>query len=716
MMNVEDRAAYLAWRQHCITSGLLLESEPIHKAKATQAQAGVSLQWLVAFVESLAHLPGGKGMTSEQIVQRCISYVTRVGPDKMRLWNLIPDPYCAQPDYYIIHTWSDSLVDVVRQVVDHLRPHADTAEGAPPPRPLHEVLAETFVWLDLVAVMQHMTSQLAQNGPDLSETRANLLGCRLGSLAVMGMQLTPLTRAWCMYESWATVYYGSCQRLIVVFPDDVTLELVSTFQERCRCIDITRAATTLPQDKQRIVAEIKHTVGLNRMQRLLPDSLMRSARAGLRWAGSLCRLSMYCAILLKNNEQAQAQALLHSIPEIHDDEKTLQDIRDVFKVYDTDGSGELDRDEFVEVLGVAGFTSEEANSIFGKVDTDGGGSVSLVEFEVWWIESQRQQSTRYSHAVELTLDALLINLKAMIALLEREELHSHVAFYRSMLAKLQASHTRPKAPLITTPVKGEWQPVAEQCAWRVNAKDYTGAAKLMYDLLMWNAEALETDPALLAVPSEVEGPIAQLELLCSFFEQFGRLLTRCPETMRQSEYFMRAANELREGVLLDLQEEADLAAGKKKSRRAAATSSRNKSDSAADFIKRKARSRPRNGLFPGRLDMQREAIVSEMVRLKYGSATLLSSKLIVEAEKSLGQWMAAQKSKIGTKTNRDDREAVKDFTRQYLAGGYTTTILPSLTTGPTAAPATSSSSFAAPGGLSQGTNLPPISHKGRILP
>ncbi|GFH12903.1 EF-hand domain-containing protein, partial [Haematococcus lacustris] len=75
------------------------------------------------------------------------------------------------------------------------------------------------------------------------------------------------------------------------------------------------------------------------------------------------------------------------------------------------------------------FTSEEANSIFGKVDTDGGGSVSLVEFEVWWIESQRQQSTRYSHAVELTLDALLINLKAMIALLEREELHSHVAFY-----------------------------------------------------------------------------------------------------------------------------------------------------------------------------------------------------------------------------------------------------------------------------------------------
>lgn len=42
--------------------------------------------------------------------------------------------------------------------------------------------------------------------------------------------------------------------------------------------------------------------------------------------------------------------------------------------------------------------------------------------------------------------------------------------------------------------------------------------------------------------------------------------------------------------------------------------------------------------------LRREQIVSSMVRLKYGTHTLLSSKLIVEAEKSLSQWMAAQKS------------------------------------------------------------------------
>jgi hypothetical protein len=47
------------------------------------------------------------------------------------------------------------------------------------------------------------------------------------------------------------------------------------------------------------VLQVKHTVGINRMQRLLPDCLMRSARGGLRWSGQLRKLSMYLAVLLK---------------------------------------------------------------------------------------------------------------------------------------------------------------------------------------------------------------------------------------------------------------------------------------------------------------------------------------------------------------------------------------------------------------------------------
>lgn len=44
-----------------------------------------------------------------------------------------------------------------------------------------------------------------------------------------------------------------------------------------------------------------------------------------------------------------------------------------------------------QVLGMAGFGKEESRHIFTQVDTDGGGSVELDEFEAWWIESQRAQ-------------------------------------------------------------------------------------------------------------------------------------------------------------------------------------------------------------------------------------------------------------------------------------------------------------------------------------
>lgn len=32
-----------------------------------------------------------------------------------------------------------------------------------------------------------------------------------------------------------------------------------------------------------------------------------------------------------------------------------------------------------------------------KVDTDGGGSVSLSEFETWWVETQRAQVSKGGH-------------------------------------------------------------------------------------------------------------------------------------------------------------------------------------------------------------------------------------------------------------------------------------------------------------------------------
>ncbi len=45
----------------------------------------------------------------------------------------------------------------------------------------------------------------------------------------------------------------------------------------------------------------------------------------------------------------------------------------VRQMYDTDGGGELEIDEFTSVLNVAGFSVDEAQRIFSSVDKDGGG-------------------------------------------------------------------------------------------------------------------------------------------------------------------------------------------------------------------------------------------------------------------------------------------------------------------------------------------------------
>lgn len=55
----------------------------------------------------------------------------------------------------------------------------------------------------------------------------------------------------------------------------------------------------------------------------------------------------------------------------------------IFTVYDADGSGELDKDEFVAALECAGFNDAEAEDIFDQVNTDGGDGVGIEEFEAW---------------------------------------------------------------------------------------------------------------------------------------------------------------------------------------------------------------------------------------------------------------------------------------------------------------------------------------------
>ena len=62
------------------------------------------------------------------------------------------------------------------------------------------------------------------------------------------------------------------------------------------------------------------------------------------------------------------------------------DIDDMFSIWDGDGSGELNKEEFRDMLRKLGVTDEEeVDRYFGEIDADGGGSISIAELKEWWL-------------------------------------------------------------------------------------------------------------------------------------------------------------------------------------------------------------------------------------------------------------------------------------------------------------------------------------------
>ncbi|MBL8918404.1 MAG: EF-hand domain-containing protein [Myxococcaceae bacterium] len=72
-------------------------------------------------------------------------------------------------------------------------------------------------------------------------------------------------------------------------------------------------------------------------------------------------------------------------PEL-EDEVEQDEVFEIFKVYDTDGSGSIDRAEFSRLLEALGQTpgEEELAIALDVVDANHSGRISWDEFKAWW--------------------------------------------------------------------------------------------------------------------------------------------------------------------------------------------------------------------------------------------------------------------------------------------------------------------------------------------
>uniref|UniRef100_A0A7S3QZ21 EF-hand domain-containing protein n=1 Tax=Dunaliella tertiolecta TaxID=3047 RepID=A0A7S3QZ21_DUNTE len=591
---------------------------------------------------------------------------------RTRLWDLIDPHWCGKPSYYVCYAWKGDFLEMLETVVDRVSRQPDHKEEISEGEFTVDLNA-IYVWLDVLALpQQYLGSAASPEGPvfgppqgafDLKSVREVVHACERGVVLMIDREMAVINRAWCLFEVWLAAYYcpqdNSTYRVYAAIPTGIDVDVLLTLLNSCMSgLDLARTSSSKPEDKNQILMEVRHSAGQKRMQALTGESIVRAARGWLRWSGEPQDMAQYVALMLRSKEYAQLQYVLNAVDEIHDDEATLKEIRDLFKIYDEDGTGSLEEDEFEQVLALAGFSKEESKSIFKQVDTDGGGSVELDEFEAWWIQSQREQNRSCRPKPDLTVPALVKNLQNLAAMLKRKDCEDSAESILKLTSEFEACATGPRSPfpdgaLPPCQVYGDWQSCASTLGFKITFNDLRPALRALHGLLMANVDLLplEASPAaLLPSPNSLGSDLKlQKAALAWFMALMAELLSRNPATLREADFFMK------EALDLSIPEEHD-----------AIASQHNAFDGAI--------AKARKGALKN--DAQMESIVTDMVRVKHGKDTIISNKLVAEAYVSLSTWMAAKKGKTfksdGSKSKEKAKseariQSVVEFTNSYLS-------------------------------------------------
>eukprot|EP00798_Chlamydomonas_sp_ICE-L_P004954 gene4954-34733_t len=503
-------------------------------------EIGVSLGYLKRFMDSLEGFLDGRDTYC--LVNKLICMVTARPPSnkKGRFYDYIPLGYTGQPNYYVVHPWSNGWQDTIEQLISTL---TDARDDSLTPGEVNTQLDSTYVWIDWVACNQFCrpTSGSVLNVRDLVKV------CNKGAALVIDTDLKFMSRTWCLYETWCFAYYGDITKLCICLPEDTTVSSIVQLDSMIEKVDLGRTESKDSKDASRIMSQVKSCVGMKLFCRLLKDVLALHVRSRLRWSSKLEELAQYCGAMLHIGEYGHLQ----------------QEIKDIYRLYDTEGKGVLDEGQFLEVLELAGFEKEEADKVLKQSKRETKDGVTIIEFEMWWMQSQRQNEALYRRPVVMTTEALVNNLVRMQAFVERMGLHDLAEHFTLYIAKIEHGNMNyGEAELVPAPLKGEWQAMTDLCAWKLHVGDFKAA-------FITNNRA----------PPPNHAPLESLAQQQLEFSKFG--------------------------------------------------------------------------------------VVRDMIALKYGQGKPLERGLIVEAEKSLGVWMAANKTR-GKVESPSEVEQMKDMALNYL--------------------------------------------------
>jgi hypothetical protein len=490
--------------------------------------------------------------------------LTTFSTTSLRLFDLI-DPAVNQtgmPHYFISYPWAMPFTVMVKQVEHELKRASINDQWTTPVHPDH-----IFLWLDIIATTQHT---VFNSQADISLVKSLIKSCSGGLALVVDASLTTLNRSWCMFEAWSFVYLDGISKLRVCMPLDLEVSLLARYEEHVYAIDLNKTDSTKPDDKTRILSEIRSSSGLKMMQRSLQEALVVAVRSALRWSSSedknMESLGLYAGLLLKGGEYHRLQRLLHETPSIRDDGEMLKEVQDVFLLYVDGPEDELDKEQFCKVLLKSGFTSDEAHRIYHEVNTDDGPGVGLEEFREWWMTSKRQEDTRRRPPLSLSAQSLLANLENLTTTLERVELHDLAdSIKECMSSEHFKSSIKPNKDLPAAVLKGDSRAVADKAAWTLHNRDYRKTVLILIDVIRWNLDAIDFPPHQLPRPDKEDNLSAEslFSALRVYLEQFSLLLRWEGKGKQEqhAEYFMRFSQELKNESTVRLLIEAHEALG-----------------------------------------------------------------------------------------------------------------------------------------------------------
>eukprot|EP00798_Chlamydomonas_sp_ICE-L_P003940 gene3940-14017_t len=134
--------------------------------------------------------------TIQEVVERFVR--PKTAATKCCLFDVIPETHTGRPRFFISHTWSVRLKDLLTLLQSHFLEDDDT-----------------LLWLDIVAINQHPYEDKGCLLQDDVASLASVVQATEQTLLCLDEQCVVLTRIWCLYEVGALVATNVCVSLHV---------------------------------------------------------------------------------------------------------------------------------------------------------------------------------------------------------------------------------------------------------------------------------------------------------------------------------------------------------------------------------------------------------------------------------------------------------------------------------------------------------------------